>query len=224
MSNKIKYEYKQMVAEATLKFVSKDLTLGKDGGDISIMDPETGYIYISPRPNKNLKIFTWATITPEQIAVIDIDGNVVDNTGLYPTVEFPMHLAIYRARADIKAIVHSHALWSTIFACAQKSIPSICVEMDGEIKCSKYGRVGSEILGDYIVECLGKSGKQALMCNHGAVACGRDIDEAFIMSDYMERQAQIALFAELIGGAKIVKHEDMLEKWVEDISDELALY
>ncbi|MCD2493738.1 class II aldolase/adducin family protein [Lacrimispora sp. NSJ-141] len=220
----VKQELKKMVADATLEFVRKGLTLGKDGGDISVRDDETGYIYISPRPNKDLKIFTWATITEEQISIIDLEGNDIEDSGYRPTVEYPMHLAIYKARPDVKAIIHSHALWSSVFACANKPIPSICVEMDGTIPCAEFGSVGSKLLADNIVKAMGKTGKQCLMANHGAVVCGRDLDEAFIMSDYMERQAEITVYASLLGGAREIRHEDMLDGWVQEIGDELALY
>src|SRR5512139_2976870 len=111
---KLKQEFKEEVAAATRRFWEKGLTPGSDAGDTSLRDLETGLIYICPRPKPNvLRIPNWGMINAEHIVVIDPDGRVVDDSRLLPTVEAPMHLAIYRERPDVNAIVHSHAIWSS---------------------------------------------------------------------------------------------------------------
>ena len=87
------------------------------------------------------------------------EGKLVDDSGLLPTVEAPMHLAIYRARPDVNAIVHSHAVWSSTFAVTGKNIPLILSEqslrLGGEVICAAYGKVGSEEIARNIVAALG---------------------------------------------------------------------
>ena len=201
LSKKLKDE----VAEATLLFWEKGLSAGRDAGDTSLRDPGTNLIYICPQPTEKLKILNWGNITSSQIVVININNEVVDGTDLLPSLEAPMHIAIYKARPEINAIVHSHAVWSTVFAITGKNIPLVDAEMDeflgGEIICAKYAEVATEELGENIRKALGKNKFAALMRNHGAVCIGRDFEEAFNVSYFLEKNAKTVLFGNLLGGA-----------------------
>jgi L-ribulose-5-phosphate 4-epimerase len=200
----IKQNLKEEVAAATRLFWEKGLTPGRDAGDISVRDVETGLIYICPRPKPNgLRIPNWGMIKAEHMVVITMDGKVVDDAGLLPTVEAPMHLAIYRARPDVNAIVHSHAIWSSAFAVTGKNIPLLLPEqsrhLGGEVVCAAYGKVGSEEIAKNVVAALGKHKMAALMQNHGAVALGTNLEEAFSASDFLEKGAQVAILGSSLG-------------------------
>ena len=81
-------------------------------------------IYICPRPNASFDIRPdWRVIKAEHICVCDGEGNLVEDNGFLPTVELPMHLAIYKARPEVNAIVHSHPLYSSAFAVTGEDIP-----------------------------------------------------------------------------------------------------
>jgi L-fuculose-phosphate aldolase len=213
---KIRQELREEVAAATRLFWEKGLTPGRDAGDTSLRDTETGLIYICPRPKPNvLRIPNWGIIKAEHIVVIDSEGKVVDNSGLLPTVEAPMHLAIFKARPDVNAIVHSHAIWSSTFAVTGKNIPLILAEqslrLGGEVICAAYGKVGSEEIARNIVAALGKNKMAALMQNHGAVALGINFEEAFIASDFLEKGAQVALFGGMLGPLVVRKPDEILD-------------
>jgi len=154
-------------------------------------------------------------IKAEHIVVINQAGEVQDQSGLLPTVECPTHLAIYAARPDVNAIVHSHAVWSSTFAVTGKSVPLILAEqslrLGGEVLCAKYGRVGSDELAANIVEALGKDKYAALMMNHGAVCVGKNFEEAFIVSDFLEKGAQTALLGSLMGELITRKPDEILD-------------
>lgn len=207
----IKHELKEQVARATRLFWEKGLTPGHDSGDTSLRDQETGYVYICPRPNERLRIPNWGVITPDDIVVIDMNGNVVEETDLLPTVEAPMHLHIYRARPEVNAIIHSHAVWSSAFAITGKNIPLTLAEqhlfLGGEIVCAEYGKVGSIELAENVVKALGKDKMAALMRNHGAVCVGRDFEEAFIVADFLEKSAQTTILGNTLG-ALITREPD----------------
>jgi L-fuculose-phosphate aldolase len=213
----IKQDLKEDVAAATRLFWEKGLTPGRDAGDISVRDVETGLIYICPRPKPNvLRIPNWGMIKAEHMVVIDLEGKVIDDSGLLPTVEAPMHLAIYRARPDVNAIVHSHAIWSSAFAVTGKNIPLILAEqslrLGGEVVCAAYGKVGSEELARNIVQALGKDKMAALMQNHGAVALGVNLEEAFIASDFLEKGAQVAILGGTLGPLVVRKPDEILDE------------
>ena len=213
---KVRQELREEVAAATRLFWEKGLTPGRDAGDTSLRDAETGLIYICPRPKPNvLRIPNWGMIKTDHMVVIDPDGKVVDDSGLLPTVEAPMHLAIYKARPDVNAIVHSHAVWSSAFAVTGKNIPLILAEqsfrLGGEVICAAYGKVGSEEIARNIVAALGKNKMAALMQNHGAVALGINFEEAFIASDFLEKGAQVAILGGMLGPLVVRKPDEILD-------------
>jgi L-fuculose-phosphate aldolase len=206
---KISKKMLEETAAATRLFWEKGLSTGRDSGDLSIMDPDTGLVYIDPRPNETFAIPNWGVIKAEDIIVMDVDGNIVHaNNGKEPTVEAPMHLYIYRARPDIKAIVHPHGIYSTAFAAARRDIPMVVYEFNfagGDVPCAKYAKAGTEELAANIIEVLGDKRKAALMANHGSVALGTDITDAFNVAEYLEKMAQVALYASMLGNLQGVE-------------------
>ena len=202
------------VARSAHTFWEKKLTPGMDSGDTSLRDSETGLIYILPQPSARQPIRGWNTITSADVAVIDQQGNIVGPPENLPTVEAPMHLRIYEARPDVNAIVHSHGVWSQIFAAVRQDIPCLTIDafhfLMGEVKCAEFGRVGSETLAQNIIEALGNDRRAALMAGHGAVCTGPDFYEAFLVAEVLETTAKQALFAKLIGTIVPVTLGDIL--------------
>jgi L-fuculose-phosphate aldolase len=198
----VEMDLKEQLASATRLFWEKGLTPGNDAGDVSIRDPKTGNIYICPMATADYKIRNWGVVTASDMVILSLDGKKLEGTDIKPTIEKLMHLYIYRARPEINAIVHSHAVWSSTFAVTGKNIPAILVEsgfIGGEVVCAEYGKVGSKLLAENIVKALGDKKKAALLRNHGAVALGKNIEEAFTVSDYLEKQAKVALLGSTLG-------------------------
>jgi L-ribulose-5-phosphate 4-epimerase len=200
----IKAELKKKALESTYRLYDSGLGPVLDGGDLSLKDPETGLIYIDPCTSTGFKIPNWRSITIEDIVVVDEDGKIIDGgAGRKPTVEMPMHLAIYKARPEICGIVHSHALFTGVFAAIGKDIQVPLVETamfaGGEVRCAEYGRVGSEDLGKKIIDALGKDRKAAILRQHGAVYISTTIDRAFAVAETVERAAQINILAKAMG-------------------------
>ena len=203
--NNVKRELLELTAEFTHRFYDAKLTPSHDSGDLSLRDPETGLIYVDPRPSATLDIPNWSVVKPEDILVFDIDGNIVwAGEDRFETVELPMHLAIYRAFPNVNGIVHGHALWSSCFAITGENIPCTLAEqalyIGGEVVCAEYGSVGSTTLADNIVKALSGGVKAALLRNHGSVAIGEDIEEAFSVAEYLEHCAQTTVMARAMGG------------------------
>lgn len=214
--NKIKSNYRELVASYGARFVNHNLTPGMDSGDWSMKDPETGYIYICPRPSKYVDIIPdWSILKSENVCVIDGEGNAIDDNGLLPTVEVPMHLEIYKARPDVFAIVHAHPIYSSAFAVTGENIPILLAEqalfLGGEVICAEYGVVGSKALADNIVEALGTDRKAALLRNHGAVTVGKDLREAFILADFLEHGAYVAILAKTVGKPIEIAMDNILD-------------
>jgi len=220
MNAKVRWEFKQLTASYARLFVEKGLTPGMDSGDWSIRDSETGLIYVCPRPNKTFDIRPdWTVIKAEHICVCDSEGNLVEDNGFLPTVELPMHLAIYRERSEINAIVHSHPIYSSAFAVTGEDIPLLLAEtglfLGGRVPCAEYAPAGGTDLAEKIVKALGKDKRAALLRNHGAVVLGKDIEDAFVLSSYLEHAAHVAYMAKVVGTPIEVSMDNLLEPGLE---------
>ena len=105
----MKYEkIRKQVLEAILDAVDQGLIHGTSG-NIALRDDEDDVVAITPSgiPYKGM--------TAEDIAIVDLNGKWLD--GKYkPSSEVPMHTAVMRARPDVKATVHTHAMYATIMA------------------------------------------------------------------------------------------------------------
>jgi L-fuculose-phosphate aldolase len=113
-----------------------------------------------------------------------------------------MHLAIYRARPDAGAIVHTHAPFVTTLSVLQRPLPPVIDEMTvylgGTVEVARYAFTGTEELGDHVVRALGDRAA-AILGNHGNVCVGRDLEKAMQAALVMEAAAQAYVQALMIG-------------------------
>lgn len=121
-----------------------------------------------------------------------------------PSSEWRLHLAIYRARPDVHAVIHHHATWASAVAVARKTIPVLIDEAAdiGEIPTAPYAPSASQELAETASRELANGSNAVLLANHGAVAVGRDLREATRRALAVERLAKIYIGAELLGGAR----------------------
>jgi L-fuculose-phosphate aldolase len=145
-------------------------------------------------------------LTDEDIVIIDMKGTV--KSGIRkPSVELPMHLHIYNNRADVAAIVHTHSLCATVFACVNLSIEPIVEEIaqlvGGNVRVATYAPPGIAKLAENVL--LAASGRNAvLLANHGMVGLGRDTEEALKVCQIVEKAANIAILSRMIGEPVII--------------------
>jgi len=142
-----------------------------------------------------------AEMSPEDILVVSMDGEVVEGERR-PTVEMPLHLAIYKNYEYFKAVIHAHAPYTSVLAVAREPLPPIIEEMviytGGEVRVAEYAPFGSRELAGNAVKAL--EGRSAvILANHGVVTCGKSLDEALEVLKVVERTAQIYILARLLG-------------------------
>lgn len=127
-----------------------------------------------------------ATLEPEQVAVVDLEGRQVDGD-LAPTSEADLHLGVYR-RYGAGAVVHTHAPVATALGCVLDELPCVHYEMlalGGTVRVAPYATFGTPELADAVLEALdGRTA--ALMANHGAVTLGTDLDAAIRATELLE--------------------------------------
>lgn len=213
----IRDELKEAVAQSGRDFYDKGLTWGRDAGDTSLRDPETGYVYILPMPSSTLRIDTWATITAKDVAVVDMDGRNVGDAEVHPTVELLTHLRIYQHRPDANALVHSHGKWTRVFAALRQPLPVLMMDEfkytgASGIGCARIGPAGSDQVAMSAVDHLGRHSKVVLLAAHGAVALGGDMDEALSVAEIAEDLARLAICARALGDPPAVTLADFVDE------------
>ncbi len=142
-----------------------------------------------------------AEMPPEDILVVSMNGEVIEGRRA-PTVEMPLHLAIYRAYEYFRAIIHAHAPYTSVLAVAREPLPPIIEEMviytGGEVRVAEYAPFGSKKLAENAVKAL--EGRSAvILANHGVVACGRSLEEALEVLTIVERTSQTYVLAKSLG-------------------------
>jgi L-ribulose-5-phosphate 4-epimerase len=213
----IRDELKEAVAQSGRDFYDKGLTWGRDAGDTSLRDPQTGYVYILPMPSSTLRIDTWATITAKDVAVVDSDGRNVGDAEVHPTVELLTHLRIYQHRRDANALVHSHGKWTRVFAALRQPLPVLMMDEfkytgASGIGCARIGPAGSDQVAMSAVDHLGQHSKVVLLAAHGAVALGGDMDEALSVAEIAEDLARLAICARALGDPPAVTLADFVDE------------
>ena len=143
-------------------------------------------------------------LSPDDLIICGEDGEKLEGTG-QRTTEMAMHVAIYQARADVRAVVHAHPPVSTGFAVAGKALnlglmPELIVSM-GSVPLADYGLPGTPALVEGMLPYLPKF-NAILLANHGAVCYGDTLEQAFARMETLEHLARITLVAEMLGGAK----------------------
>lgn len=153
----------------------------------------------------------YSTLRPEDLVIMDLEGNCLDGCRK-PSTEQPLHRAIYLARPDVQAIVHTHSIYASAFAAARKPIPGAIEDLvqivGGEVRVAQYALPGSPLLGRYAAEALeGRTG--ALLANHGVIGAAGDLKQALLICQIIEKSAQIAIAALALGGMVPLPQEDI---------------
>lgn len=153
----------------------------------------------------------------EDIVGLDFLGNIVEGYRK-PTTESSMHLQIYKSREDVGAIVHTHSLYASAYAVVRKEIPPLLEDMaqvvGGQVPVADYALPGSDELAENAVQALGDKGA-VLLANHGLVGVGSNLQEAYKACVLVEKTAQIAIAAKIIG--EPIKLADQDIQWMRDI-------
>jgi len=150
-------------------------------------------------------------LKPEDLLVVDLEGNVVKGN-LKPSMETPMHTKIYAMRQDINAVVHTHSPYATAFAIAGKPLPVLTVDFAAvvghEVPVTRYVRPGTREMADEVIKALGNH-TAVLIRNHGIVAVGETLDDAFCVALLIEEEAKMYIFAKILGRIDILEKNEV---------------
>jgi len=149
----------------------------------------------------------------EQVGELDLEGNIIASKHKLST-ETPMHLAIYKARPDVKAIVHAHPPYGTAYASSNKSLNSNLTSEGrlvlAKIAFAKYALMGTQKLAE-VVANEAKDSNIILMENHGVIALGNTLLEAFDRLEVLEFTAKMNFITESLNMRKPLNKEQLIE-------------
>src|SRR5712692_7313270 len=153
-------------------------------------------------------------MTEDSLAVTDLEGRPLNDARA--SSELAMHLLIYHERPDVKAVCHAHPPHGTAFAVAglpiDQPILSEVILTLGCVPLAEYGTPSTEEVTN-AMRPLVKHHNALLMANHGAVAYGADLWQAFDRLETLEHTAKIAILSRMLGGSRNLS-PDAIEKLI----------
>jgi len=184
------YEIRKKVAETSIYLYQQGLAPGKSG-NISLR--KNGMVAITPT-NISLR-----DVDVESVAMVNLAGELLSK-GPIPSSELKLHLKIYNARTDVGGIVHTHSPYATGFALAGEKIKRLegfgPVEKE-YLELVGYARPGSEELAQMVKSGLKKE-DIIIMEGHGLVAVGPSIEEAALLSEWVEETAKTMFVSKML--------------------------
>lgn len=207
-------EIRKNIIDAGLRLVQEHLVT-RSWGNISVRVDEQNML-ITPSGR------TYESLEPEEIVLMNYHTLRYDGK-IKPSSEFHLHAEIYKQRKEIQAVIHTHQMNATTVAAARREVPPIIDDMvqiiGPSVRVSKYTLAGTQKFARHAVKAL-KGRQAALLANHGAVCVGRTLDEAFTVSQVLEKACKAFIEAEFLGGARpiskvtaAVMHQVYLKKY-----------
>ena len=139
------------------------------------------------------------------------EQKIIDH-GLNPSSEWKFHQDIYINKPDAIAIVHAHSPYATAVSAHGKNIPAfhymVALAGGDDIKCADYATFGTKQLSKNIIKALNER-KGCLMSNHGQVAFGKNLDQAFELAEEIENICHQYINTIKLGNPKILSNEEM---------------
>jgi L-fuculose-phosphate aldolase len=196
-------ELKKEIIHFMISLHQRGLTTGI-GGNASVRIQDTNEIWITPSGLYK----PW--LKAEDLVKIDADGNVIE--GLFkPTTEWYIHTAVYKKRADVNAVVHTHNPIATGLALAGVTIKPITLEaalMLARVPIVPFYYPGTKELGQAVGEHI-MGNRILLLQNHGVIGVGYDLVEAVSAVELLEECAMMIWVASQFGEPSVLPPHDI---------------
>ena len=188
---------RELLLQSGLRLVEAGLTSGT-WGNLSVRLSESEML-VTPSGLEYVKI------RPEDLTLVNIETE--EWTGRKPSSEYKLHTAIYRERKEIGAIIHNHSPNASVAAAARREVPPVLDDLaqliGPSVRVAGYALPSTKAIVRKTLKALrGRNG--ALMANHGAVCLGRDMEEAFVCCEVLDKGCKAFIEAEFLGGAKSI--------------------
>ncbi len=154
-------------------------------------------------------------LTTEDLVTVSNQGTIISGRRL-PSSEARMHAAVYQERKEINAVIHGHSPYASALACLHRTIPPFVEDLvqivGGEVRCTAYVPGGEhERMAHEVVNTIG-SVNAVLIANHGWLCCGRDLEEASVAAQVVEKAALMLLVAAPLGAMVLIPDEAIVSE------------
>lgn len=205
MTLRVESVLRRRIVETGRKLADRGLVVAAEGNLSTRLD--AGLFLATPSG------FSKAEMRESDLVVTDLEGRVVRGHRR-PSSELAMHLAAYKARPDVEAVIHAHPPTATGFACAgiplDEALLSEVVLVLGCVPLAPYATTGTPEMAASLSDFFAKN-DAVLLANHGAVALGTSLKDAFWKLETVEQLAKVTLVTRLLGERKVLG-EDQVQK------------
>jgi len=173
------------------------LTVGDSGSVSARVGESAGRMLLAITPHGRYV----DELASHDIVIVSEEGQPVEGKST-PSAELPLHVAIYRARPDVSAVIHAHPPMSSAMAVVGRPIPPILedqlVYLGGQIEVAPHAMTDSEEWVRGATQALAHR-NACLLANHGALTVGKDLKAALVACQYLEKCAMAFLYATWAG-------------------------
>jgi len=182
---------KQQIVDACHVLVEKGYLMAT-GGNVSMRIPGQQAFAVTPSNYDYLKM------TAGDVCVLDFDLNLLEGR-LKPSVESAMHGAIYQARGDVNAVIHTHQVYASALTLIKAPIPALFDEqarfLGRSVEIIPYAPSGTGMLRNTVAKHVKNHNNAFMMQNHGALVFGHDMERAIHNVEILEKCALAYLLA-----------------------------
>ena len=187
------FQIKKDICDIGRRIYAKNFAAANDG-NITV---RVGENEVLCTPTMHCKGF----LKPDDIATIDMEGNQIAGSKKRSS-EALLHLEIYKARPDVKSVVHCHPPHATAFAIAREPIPQ-CVlpEVEvflGDVPITKYETPGGKAFAETILPFVQKT-NLIMLANHGTVSYGENVERAYWWTEILDAYCNMLMMARGLG-------------------------
>lgn len=194
-----KYDaFKKQVLECTVWLSQHGFfgALRGTGGNVSVRIPGEAAVAVTP------STLPYDGLTPGDICIVDFDGKQREGTHP-PSMETGMHLAVYKKRPDVHAVVHTHQPEASAFALLNRPIPAlfdeVALNLGHVVEVIPYAFSGSAELAENVAGKLANGCHGYIIQNHGALCLGATLEKAWLNAELLEKTAHTYLSALSVG-------------------------
>lgn len=217
-NQKVLRDLKAEVCEVGRRIWHKGFCAGNEGNHSLRLGPEHGVRAGQERYLCTPTGISKGFIEPDDVCMIDGDGELVEANpnGRKPSSEIKLHLAVYRKRPDVKAVIHSHPPHATAFAVANIPLPeAIHPEAEvflGRVKSAPYALPSTQALPDSVTPLIESDTSTVLMGNHGSVTFSdKGLIDTYYRLEILDAYARILLLTKQLGRANVLSQDQMMD-------------
>jgi L-fuculose-phosphate aldolase len=192
-------ELRERLVQYARRMLAVGLVAGTSG-NLSARPPGSTWFVVTPSG------LDYHLMRPEDAVIVDLEGKPLRRS-MKPSVDTPIHAAIYRVRSDVGAVIHTHSPYAAAFSTLHREVPPVITEsagfLGGGVRVLEYVPPARPDTGERVAAGLGAE-RAVLLPNHGVVAVGEDLDKCYIAASQVEEMAHIAFLALQLGQPHLV--------------------